>query len=107
MNSREAGLTYALAIGIPALIAFHEYSTYLSSPYTTQKLGANDPDSERIVMRLFGEATAATLLWTALTTGALVYGMGTWWPLIIGLGSAVGVAIWVYYDYRRALDGAL
>lgn len=107
MNGKEAGITYALAIGIPALIAFHEYSTYLSSPYTTQKLGAGDGDSARIVTTLFTEATMATLLWTALTAGALSYGMGSWWPLLAGLASSVGVAVWVWYDYSRALKGEL
>ena len=106
-DGKEAGIVAALAIGIPALIAFHEYSTYLSSPYTTQKLGANDPDDHRVVMKLFAEATAATLIWTFAVGYALARGMGDWRVLWGALASAGFVAAWVYFDYSRALNGEL
>ena len=105
-DSRERdGLIAAFAIGIPALVAFHEYSTYLSSPWTTQKL-AEDGD-ESSLWRLYWEATAATFLWTGATGIALAWGTGEIWPLIVSLISAAGVAAWIYTDYDRALKGLL
>ena len=104
-NGKERGLIAAFAIGIPALIGFHEYSTYLSSPWTTQKLAK--PEDAPSLWRLFWEATAATLLWTAATGVALSLGTGEWWPLVISLVSAGAVAAWIWTDYDRALRGEL
>ena len=104
-NGKETGLVTAFAIGIPALIAFHEYSTYLSSPWTTQKLA--DPEDAPSLWRLYWEATAATILWTLATGLALAYGMGNYLPVLIALASAGAVAVWIWYDYDRALKGEL
>jgi hypothetical protein len=105
-NGKESSIIYAFSIGIPALIAFHEYSTYLSSPWTTQKLNSGGED-ESSLWQLFFEATAASLLWTGAVGATLAWGLHDWKPLGVSLLSAGLVAIWIGWDYKRALDGEL
>ncbi len=106
-NGKVAGLIAAFAIGMPALIDFHLYSSFLSSPYTTQKFAAENEEDAAQVWGLFRDATTAGLILTVATGGALAYGYGEWWPLWVALLSFAFGAIWMWYEYKEALAGNL
>lgn len=102
-------LENVLGFSVSVMVGEHFYSSSLSSPYTTQKLGANDPKSARIVWRLFWEATAGNII-LALILGYALRPEGrngewtfNWWPLV---GASI-ISIYYYYAYSRALDGKL
>lgn len=103
-NGKETALIYSFAVGVPALIEFHSYSSYLSSPWTTGKLPKDGEDIEHF-WRLFWEATASSLIFTAIVGGTLAWGYGSAWPLVVALASATAVTVWMYLDYKDAIEG--
>ena len=111
-NGYAASLTAlenVLGFSVSVMIGEHFYSSSLSSPYTTQKLSANSPEDAKTVWKLFWEATAGNILLALILGYALrpKTGRGKFsfnmWPLI----GALGISIYYYYTYSRALDGKL
>lgn len=104
MNRTETGIVGALAIGVPAIIEFQTYSSWLSSPWTTGKLIKGGEDEEHF-WDLFLQATLSSFLFTAVTGGMLAWGTGQVWPLLLSLVSVAGISAWMYFAYKEAIDG--
>lgn len=103
-NGKENSLIYAFAVGVPALIEFHTYSSYLSSPWTTGKLAKSADDIDHFWF-LFTEATAASLIFSGIVGAILSHGFGSPYPFIVAIITAIAVSAWMYYDYYTAIYG--
>ena len=88
----------AAGIGMSLMSGEHFFSTFLSSPWTTEKFASTPEDKEK-VRRLFWMATACSI-----AVGAILgYILKQWWPL---LSSLALIAIY-YYIYEKALRGEI
>lgn len=86
----------AAGLGMSLISSEHFFSTFLSSPWTTQKFAETEEDKAQ-VKRLYWYAIACSLV----TAGILSAILKQWWPLIAAI---VLCAIYVYV-YERALQG--
>lgn len=107
-----SALKQALAVSVSVLSSEHVFSAALSSPWTTGKLSQTEED-EAAFWTLFTECVFASYIF-AITTGLiLTYANGgadgkkDFKPLIWSLAGTTAVVIWLYFDYKRALDGDL
>ena len=106
-SGQESALIYAFAIGIPLLLSEHVFSANLSSPWTTGKLAQSEEDQAGF-WRLFTEAAVASLIFAIIIGAVLWKGLGTGaGPLVVSVVMTSAVIGWMYWDYRRALDGTL
>ena len=101
-NGKASSLIYAFAVGVPSMIGYHNYSAYLSSPWTTGKLMTDGDLAE--FWRLFWEATASSFLFAGVVGAVLSYGTHSVWPLVVALVSEAVVTSWMYYDYSTAIE---
>lgn len=89
-------------VGISAIFTEHIFTSFLSSPYTTQRFFAGDEatDAERETVRTcFMYAAGISIV------GSIIFSYLTrnWWGLLVSL-LLIGI---FYYVYDRALRGEL
>lgn len=104
-NGKETAIVYTLSFGIPALIEFHTYSSYLSSPWTTGKLMT--PEDLESFNKLFTEAALSSLVFSGATGAIMSWGYGSPWPFVVAVATAIAVTVWMWYDYESAIAARL
>lgn len=103
-----SALKQALAVSVSMLSSEHVFSATLSSPWTTGKLTQTEEDVNAF-WKLFNEAVIASYAFAIVTGLILTYNgkKRDWYPLLWALGGTTVVVVWLYFDYKRALDGSL
>lgn len=91
-----------LALAVSVLSAEHVFSANLSSPWTTGKLAQSQEDKTAF-WRLFTEASFASFIF-AFAIGLLMRDPKA---LALSLLGTTAIVAWLYWDYSRALSGAL
>ena len=87
----------AAGVGMSVISAEHFFSTFLSSPWTTQKFIETEED-KATVRRLYAMAVGASVV----TAGILSAILGQWWPLV----AAIILSILYVLVYEKAMgDG--
>lgn len=87
-----------LSIGIIAIAGEHLFSTFLSSPGTTQKFSESEED-KRIIWKLYTEAAACTMIMAAI----VAYLLKSWIPIATGAVVIVGYG----FVYNEAVEHRL
>ena len=84
----------AAGLGMSLIAGEHFFSTFLSSPWTTEKFAETEEDKAK-VRRLYWVAVACSL------TSALVLSLilKQWWPIV----AAIVLCIIYIYTYERAM----
>jgi uncharacterized membrane protein YbaN (DUF454 family) len=88
----------AAGLGMSLIAGEHFFSTFLSSPWTTQKF-ADSEEEKALVRKMYWYATACSLI----TAAILSYILKQSWPLI----AAIILCIIYIVVYERALKGEL
>ena len=88
----------AAGIGMSLIAGEHFFSTFLSSPWTTEKFAETEEDKAKI-RRLYYYACAASLI-TAFILSRI---LKQWWPLI----AAVVLCAMYVIVYERSLAGKI
>jgi hypothetical protein len=88
----------ALSVFSVAVTGEHLFSTFLSSPWTTQKFAETDED-KRIVWKLYGEAAAFTLIFSVI----MAYLLKSWLAVATGIIIVIGYGV----VYNEALEHRL
>ena len=91
-------LREGLAIAVTAIAGEHMFSTFLSSPWTTQKF-ADTPEDKEIVKQLFCEES----LWTLAFSFVMAYYMESYMAVV----TAIILIIGYWHIYDKALKGEL
>ena len=95
-------LKAALGLSVSLISSEHFFSAGMSSPWSVAKFAKTDED-KRQVWQLWGEAAGASLGF-AVVIGIL---LGDAWSFFLSVMGAVAVSLWMWWDYKRALDGDL
>ena len=95
-------LKSALGLAVSMLSSEHIFSATLSSPWTTGKM-VKDEGDKKAFWTLFTEAAIASVIFAAVI-GYLLHDMRA---LIFSLIGTAVIITWMWYDYSRALSGAL
>ena len=103
-----AALKSALALSVSMLSAEHVFSSSLSSPLTTSMLTETEND-EAAFWKLFTQCVIASYAFAIVTGWILMQSDSKrdWRPFIWALGGTTAIVIWLYFDYKAALDGTL
>ena len=88
----------AAGVGMSIISSEHFFSTFLSSPWTTEKFAETEEDKAK-VRRLYMYACATSLITAAILSCIL----NQWWPL---LAAAILCLLYVVV-YERALGGKI
>ena len=88
----------AAGVGMSLIASEHFFSTFLSSPWTTEKFAKTEEDKEK-VRRLYVYATAASLA-TSLILSAI---LKQTWPLV----ATLILCILYIVVYERSLAGKI
>ena len=91
-------ISTAAGVGMSLIASEHFFSTFLSSPWTTEKFVETEEEKEKI-RRLYLMAVGLSLATAALMSVILKQ----WWPFILTLGLCL-FYVWVY---EKALAGKL
>jgi len=94
----ENGLKAALGVSVSVIAAEHFFSTFESSPVTTEKFFKTDEEKAK-VWRCFGYAAASSIVFAFV----MAFFLENYWSIIATL-CIIGLYFWVYYD---ALHGGL
>ena len=89
----------ALGLSVTVIGGEHLFSTFLSSPWTTQKFAETEED-KRIVRKLFKEAAVATIVFATVISWMLGWSI---WPFL----GAIAIIVMYYKIYEEALAGKL
>jgi len=84
----------AAGIGMAVISSEHFFSTFLSSPWTTEKFAESEEDKAK-VRKLYWIAVACSLV-TAIILSII---LKQWWPLV----SAIILCVIYYATYERAM----
>ena len=88
----------AAGVGMSIISAEHFFSTFLSSPWTTEKFAETEEDKAK-VRKLYWMAVACSLITAAILSGILKQS----WPFI----AALILCIIYIVVYERALAGTI
>lgn len=91
-------ITTAAGLGMSLIAGEHFFSTFLSSPWTTEKFAETDEDKAK-VRTMYTWATVCSLISACIMSAVLKQ----WWPL---LATLVLCVIYIYI-YERALRGEI
>jgi hypothetical protein len=94
----ENGLKAGLGIAVAVIASEHFFSTFESSPVTTEKFFKTDEDKAK-VWRCFGYAAASSLIFAVV----MAIFLENYWSISAAL-LIIGLYAWVYYE---ALHGGL
>ena len=97
-----AGLKAALGLSVSMISSEHFFSAGMSSPWSVAKF-AKSPEDKRQVWQLWGEAAGASLAF-AVVIGVI---LGDMLSFVLSVAGAIAVSLWMWWDYKRALDGGL
>lgn len=93
-----APVATAAGVGMSLIAGEHFFSTFLSSPWTTEKFAETEEDKAKI-RRLYMMACAASLA-SAIVLSAI---LKQWWPLL----AAIILCVLYIVVYERALEGKI
>lgn len=102
MDGELRSLKAALGLSVALIAGEHFFSAGMSSPWSVAKFAKTDTDHAQ-VWTLFAEAAVGSMAF-AVAVGLLMRDKAAFAASLAG--GAVIVA-WMYWDYRRALDGTL
>lgn len=88
----------AAGIGMSLIASEHFFSTFLSSPWTTEKFATTEEDKEKI-RRYYKMAIAASLI----TAIILCLILKEWWPLI----ATIALCVMYVVVYEKAMGGKI
>lgn len=101
-NGNIRSLKAALGLSVSLIAGEHFFSAGMSSPWSVAKFAKTDTDHDQ-VWKLFTEAAVGSMVF-AVAVGLLMQDAGAFFASLAGGGVIVA---WMYWDYKRALEGTL